>query len=164
MPVSTAATPSATAVTMRDADPRAAGAAQPERLDAEVEQVLLVGGHEDRCAGVGQREVGVVRQRGRLGRGIVAHEQHGAAARPRPHEVGVLEHVAGPVEAGALAVPGADDAVDALVGDGPTHLRAPHRRRRQLLVEPGPVDDPGGAEPVAQPLSARSNPPRGEPG
>ncbi len=140
-------------------DPRPAEAAEPEGLDAEVEQVLLVGRHQHRGGRVGQRQVGVVGQGRRLGGGVVADEEHGPAAGPRAHEVGVLQHVARPVEARSLAVPGADDAVDVLVGDGATHLRAPHGGGRELLVEAGAVDDPVGVEAVAEARRA-PGPPR----
>ncbi len=145
------------------ADPRPAEAAEPERLDAEVEQVLLVGRHQHRGRGVGQRQVGVVGQRRRLGRGVVADEQHRPAARSGAHEVGVLQHVARPVEAGALAVPGADDAVDVLVGDGAAHLRPPDRGGGELLVEAGTVDDPAGVEAVAQAIERQVDAAEGRP-
>ncbi len=133
-----------------DADPRPARPAEPEGVDGQVEQVLLVGGHEDRHRGVGQRGVGVVGEGRRLGRGVVSDEQHGAAVGPDAHQVGVLQHVAAAVEAGPLAVPGTDHAVDAVVGHRRAHLRPPHRRRGQLLVQPRLVDDPMLAEPSAE--------------
>ena len=52
-----------------------------------------------------------------------------------PGEIGVAEHVAGAVDARALAVPEAENAVEAALAAHLGLLRAPDRGRRQLLVE-----------------------------
>jgi hypothetical protein len=114
-----------------DADPRPARPAQPEGFDGEVEQVLLVGGHEHRDAGVGQRGVRVVRQRRRLRRRVVADEQQRATVGAGAHAVGVLENVAAPVEPRSLPVPGAHDPVDADVGNRLATSASPTRLRRR---------------------------------
>jgi hypothetical protein len=123
------------------ADPATGVAGKPEGMDPEIEHVLLIGRVEHRDAGIFERVLAVARQRRRLGRGIVATEQNHATVGSRPHRVPVLEDVTGTVQAGCLAVPDADHAVDAGVGDGRTHLTAPGGGRRHLLVEPRTMKD-----------------------
>ena len=144
--MSTAPMPSATAVTMRTPthDPQAR--LSRNASTARSSRSCWSAGHEHRDGGVGQRSVRVVRERRRLGGRVVADEQHRAAVGSGAHEVGVLQHVAAPVEPRALAVPGADDAVDVGVRHGLAHLRAPHGRRGQLLVQPGLVEDAVGGQ------------------
>ena len=55
--------------------------------------------------------------------------------------VGVAEDVAGAVDAGALAVPDAEDAVVLAVAAQLGLLRAPERGRGEVLVEAGIEDD-----------------------
>ena len=104
--------------------------------------VLLVRRVQHGNARVLERVVAVAGQCRGFGRRVVAAEHHDATAGTRTHGVGVLEDVAAAVQPRRLAVPGAGHAVDLRVRDGGPHLAAPHRCRRQLLVEPRAVDDP----------------------
>ena len=131
-------------------DPGSAEAAEAKGCHAEVEEVLLIGRHDHGYGRVGQGQVGVVGQGRRLGGRVVSDEQHGSARRARAHGVGVLEHVAAAIEAGTFAIPGANDTIEALVGDGGAHLRTPHGRGGQLLVEPRAVVDAVGGQLVPQ--------------
>ena len=81
--------------------------------------------------------VGLVRQRRRLRRVVVAGEHQHAAVLRRAGEVRVLEHVAAAVDAGTLAVPHREHAVDVRARVQVDLLRAPDRGRGEVLVQPG---------------------------
>ena len=68
---------------------------------------------------------------------VVARQRDHAAMRRGAGGVGVLEHVHRTVDAGALAVPDREDAIDGGAGKQVGLLAAPHRRRREVLVEAG---------------------------
>ena len=78
----------------------------------------------------------LVRQRRRLGGMIVAGEHQHAAMFRGAGEIGVLEHVAAAVDAGALAVPHREHAIELGAGVQVDLLRAPDGGRREVLVEP----------------------------
>src|SRR5476651_2097226 len=77
----------------------------------------------------------------RQGRGlaamIVARERDHAAILRRSGGIAVLQHVHRAIDAGALAVPDREDAIDLRAGEQVGLLAAPHRRRREILVEAG---------------------------
>src|SRR6185437_15953409 len=124
------------------AGPGARVPGQPEGVHAQVEYVLLVAGDQDGDAGVLEGVLAVAGQRGRLGRRVVAAEHDHAAVRAGAHGVGVLDRVPAAVQAGALAVPGANHTVqDLIAGDG-AQLAAPDDGGGEFLVEPGAVHDP----------------------
>ena len=81
--------------------------------------------------------IGLVRQRRRFRRVVVAGQHEHAAVLRRAGEVRVLEHVAAAIDAGALAVPHREHAVDFGAAIQVHLLRAPDRRRREVLVQPG---------------------------
>ena len=95
-----------------DADPEPGDAREHEAVQAEVEDLLHV-------AGVDASASARRRARPRSGSGSVDDLRHGIVARQRQHAavladarvVGVLEGVAGPVDARRLAVPHAEHAV-----------------------------------------------------
>ena len=118
-------------------DPRARVARHRERVDTEVEHVLLVAGVEHGHARVLERVLAVACERRRLGGRVVAAEHHDAAVGAGPHRVGVLHRVAGTVEPGRLAVPGADDAVDAR-RTRPRHPSGSPRRWPRRAPRSGP--------------------------
>ena len=66
---------------------------------------------------------------------IVTGERNHAAIRRGAGGVGVLERIHRAVDAGPLAVPDAEHAIDLGTGKHADLLAAPHRRRRQILVE-----------------------------
>src|SRR6185312_15926643 len=68
---------------------------------------------------------------------VVAGQRNHAAIRRGAGRVGVLERVDGAVDAGALAVPDAEHAIDLGAGEHADLLAAPHGGRRQILVETG---------------------------
>jgi hypothetical protein len=88
-----------------------------------------------------ERPLRVARQRGRLRDGVVAGKREHAAVLAHPGVVGVLEHVAGPVHTGRLAVPHAQYAVVLRPREGVDHLAAEHRGGAEVLVEAGGEDD-----------------------
>ena len=94
-------------------------------------------GHERRL----EIMVGLVRQRRRLGAVIVADDRQHTAVGRRACRIGVFEDVHGAVEAGSLAVPDAEDAIDGGAGAHPDMLRPPHGGRAELLVDAGLEDD-----------------------
>ena len=74
---------------------------------------------------------------------VVAHQRQHAAVVRRAREIGVAQHVAGAVDAGAFAVPEAEHAVEAAFAAHLRLLRAPKRRGGKLLVEAGLEHDVG---------------------
>ena len=68
---------------------------------------------------------------------VVAGEAEHAAVLRRARGIGVAEHVAAAVDAGALAVPDADHAIIVGAGRQAELLRAPDRGRRKVFVHAG---------------------------
>ena len=68
---------------------------------------------------------------------IVAGERDHAAIRRGAGGVGVLERIHGAVDAGALAIPDTEHAIDLGAGEHADLLAAPHGGGRQVLVETG---------------------------
>ncbi len=119
------------------AHPRAGEARQRPAVEAELDHLRDVGRVQHRHAPRLHREVALVRHRRRHAAVVVAgHDEH-AAARRRAVRVAVLQRVAGAVDAGSLAVPEGEDAVDGALGIRLDLLRAEHGRGRQLLVDRG---------------------------
>ena len=77
---------------------------------------------------------------------VVAHQRQHAAVLGGAGEIGVAEHVAGAVDAGALAVPEAEHAVVLAFAAQLGLLRAPQRGGGQVLVDAGLEADVGGLE------------------
>ena len=111
--------------------------------EAVVEDLLDAGRRQDRDHRVDEGELRLVR-RGRGFAGVVvAHQREHAAPGRGAGEVGVAERVAGAVDAGALAVPDAEDAVVAALAAHLGLLGAPQRGRREVLVDARLEDDVG---------------------
>ena len=124
------------------ARPDAGEAAQRERMQAHVEDVLHARREEHRQAAGLEDVVALVRRGRALGDVVVAGEGDHAAVLGGAGQVGVLEDVGAAVDAGALAVPDAEHAVEALrLGVEVELLRAPDRGRAELLVDAGLEDD-----------------------
>ncbi len=80
---------------------------------------------------------------------VVAHEREHAAVLGGAGEIGVAEHVAGAVDAGTLAVPHAEHAIELALAAQLGLLRAPERGGGQLLVDAGLELDVLGCEEFA---------------
>ena len=120
-----------------EADPAAGVARHRPAVQAEVDDLLHRRRIEHRHHRGGELVIGLVRQRRRLGRVVVAGEHEHAAVLRRAGEVRVLEHVAAAVDARALAVPHGEDAVDVRARVQRHLLRAPDRGGREVLVQAG---------------------------
>ena len=122
-------------------DPAAAVAGQREAQQAELENLGDARRVEHRDLGVDQRVFALMRG-GRALAGVVVAHQHEHAAEPGgAGEVAVLEHVAGAVDARALAVPDAEHAVVFALAVQLGLLRAPERGRGEVLVDARLEDD-----------------------
>ncbi len=91
-------------------------------------------------------EFGLVRGGGGFGGVVVAHQRQHAAVLGGAGEIGVAEHVAGAVDARALAVPHAEHAIELALAAQFGLLRAPQRGGGQLLIDAGLELDVGGGE------------------
>ena len=95
---------------------------------------------------------------------VVAHQRQHAAMLGGAGEIGVAEHVAGAVDARALAVPEPEHAVVLALAAQLGLLRAPERGGGEVLVDAGLEED---VVLVAARAAARRNcwsrPPSGEP-
>ena len=121
--------------------PEPGDAREHEAVQAEVEDLLHVARVDRRDQRVPERDLGVARQRRGLRDGVVAGEREHAAVLADARVVRVLECVAAAIDAGRLAVPHAQHAVVLRTREEAHHLAAEHRRRREILVQPGREDD-----------------------
>ncbi len=121
-----------------EADPGARETRQRPAVETELQHVGDVGRVHHRHLPADHREIALVRHRGRDAAVVVVagHHQH-AAMRGGAIGVAVLERVAGAIDAGALAVPHREHALDGALRVGLDALRAEHRRAAQLLVDGG---------------------------
>ena len=117
-----------------EAHPEPRIARQLEAQTAEIEDFLRAPGIEHREQRVVKRHLRVRRDRGRLRERVVAAQRQHAAVAADAGEIRVLEDVAGPVDAGALAVPHAENAVVLRLRKQVGELAAVDRRRAQILV------------------------------
>ncbi len=122
-------------------DPAAGKARHRDAVQAEVDQLLGVRRIEDGHADRDERGVGKIDRRRRFRAVVVARERKRSALRRRSGEVGVPQRVARAVDAGALAVPDAEHAIDRRAGKARHVLRAPDGGRGEVLVEPRAEDD-----------------------
>ncbi len=118
-------------------DPGAGEARHRPAVEPVIEDLLHAGGVQDRDHHVDEVEFGLVRGGGGFGGVVVAHQRQHAAVLGGAGEIGVAEHVAGAVDARALAVPHAEDAVELAFAAQLGLLRAPHRGRGEILVDAG---------------------------
>ena len=120
-----------------EADPAAGEARQRKAQNAEIEIILQRRRIDHRHQRGGKHLLALMRERRGLAAMIVAGERNDAAVLRGAGRVGVLERIERAVDAGALAVPDAEHAIDLGAGEHADLLAAPHRRRRQVLVEAG---------------------------
>src|SRR5690606_30071164 len=127
-------------------DPAAGEPRQLESEQSEVDDLLDIRWIQHRNHRVDEREFALVRQRRRFADVVVAGGDEHAAVPRRARGVTVLERIAGAVDAGTLAVPQPEHAVVARAGEEARLLRAPDRRRREILVQPRLEADIGRVE------------------
>ena len=123
------------------AHPEAGIARELEAEPPEVEDLLDRAREDHREERVVERHLRVRRQRRRLRERIVAAERQHAAIARHAREVGVLEDVARAVDAGALAVPHAEDAVVLRPREEVGELAPVDRGGAEVLVEAREEDD-----------------------
>ena len=99
--------------------------------------LLHAGRVQDRDHHVDEVVFGLVRGGRGFGGVVVAHQREHAAVPRGAGEIGVAEHVAGAVDARALAVPDAEHAVELALAAQLGLLRAPERGGGEVLVEAG---------------------------
>ena len=117
------------------ADPAAGVARQRPPQQAVVEHLLDTGGREDRHHHVDERELRMVQNARALAGVVIAHAGDDAAELGGAGHVGVAEDVAAAVDARTLAVPEAEDALDAALAMQADLLGAPERGGGQILVQ-----------------------------
>src|SRR5204862_3865675 len=104
-------------------------------MEAVIEELLEPRRIENRHHGIEEREFALVRHRRGLRTMVVAsHDQHSAVARGAGG-IGMAEYIARAVDARALAVPDAEDAVIGALSPHFGLLRAPECGCRQILIE-----------------------------
>jgi hypothetical protein len=108
---------------------------------AELDDLAYGGGVEDRQHGRDQRVLGLVRAVGRLAAVIVAGHGQEAAVRGGALEIAELQRFAGAIDADALAVPQAEDALELRLAEPRQLLGAANRADRELLVQTRPEHD-----------------------
>ncbi len=121
--------------------PGAGEARHGPAIDAVVDDLLHPGRVEDRDHHVDEIEFGLVRSGGGLGGVVVPHEGEHATVLRGAGEIGVAQRVARPVDAGALAVPHAEHAIEPAFAAQLRLLGAPERRGGQILVDGGLEQD-----------------------
>jgi len=129
-----------------EADPTAAEARQREAQQTEIHELLHVGGVQHRHHGIDEAVLALLRQRRGLAGVIVAGGDDHTAVLRRARRVAVLERIAGAIDARALAVPQSEHTVVKSARKQIDLLRAPDRRRREILVEPRLKADVRGIE------------------
>ncbi len=119
------------------ANPRTAVAARRPGRQAVRNQLLNGRRIEHRHAEMDQCDVALVGQRGRARAMVVTAQRNGAAMLGRALIGRMLQHVAGAVNARALAVPKTKHAIKFRLRQQPHLLAAPHGGRGQILVRAG---------------------------
>ena len=120
--------------------PGAGEARHRPAVEPVIEDFLHAGRIEDRDHHVDEVEFGLVRGGGGFRGVVVAHQRQHAAVLGGAGEIGVAEHVAGAVDARALAVPHAEHAVVLALAAQLGLLRAPDGGRGEVLVDAGLED------------------------
>lgn len=116
------------------------------RVQAQHQQLLHGAGREQRHHEAATHRLARAWHRRGLAGGVVADQGQSAPTGRRATQVAVADGVGGAVEAGALAVPEARDAVPGGPRKLAEQLGAGNRGGRELLVYPRLEDDPGGIE------------------
>ena len=119
------------------ADPAAGVARHRNPEQAHLDHLVDAGGIKIRHQRGDEGVVGLMRHGGGFRAMVIASKAQHAAVLRRARRVAMPEHVAAAVDAGALAVPDADDAVVIGAGRQVELLRAPHGGRCEVLVHAG---------------------------
>ena len=117
--------------------PRAGEARHRPAVKPVIQHFLHAGRIEDRDHHIDEVVFGLVRGGGRFRGVVVAHQRQHAAVLRGAGQIGMAEHVAGAVDARALAVPHGEHAIELAFAAQFGLLRAPDRGRRQILVDAG---------------------------
>ena len=121
--------------------PHSGESGQFDGVAAQVQDLLDVTRVEDRYVEVDQCRIRTGRQRGALGGGIVPDQDDGTSVAGRSSEHGMSEGVSGPVQAGCLAVPDAQNPVVLAVGLFGGQLGAHYGRGCEFFVQARLVND-----------------------
>ena len=103
--------------------------------EAEAQDLADILRTEHGNAGGDEGLIALVGQRGRTRARIVAGYRENPAMRRGADGIAVLDRIAGAVEAGVLAVPDAEHAVELAASDGGNLLRAADRGRGEFFIE-----------------------------
>ena len=129
--------------------PGAGEARHRPAIERVVDDLLHAGRIEDRHHHVDEMEFGLMRGGGGFRGVVVAHQGENAAVLGGAGHVGVAEDVAGTIDARALAVPHAEDAIELALAAQLGLLRAPQRGGGELFVDAGRELDVGGSQETA---------------
>ena len=118
-------------------DPHARRARHRPAKNAEAKHLGHVRRLQHRDRRIEKRVIRLRRQARRLAGMVVTGDRQHTAKPGGAGGVGMLEHVAGAIDAGALGVPDRKHAITRCAGRKPELLAAPHAGCRQILVEAG---------------------------
>ena len=110
-------------------------------MQAEIDDLLHAGRIQHRDHRRIEYMFRLVRQRGGLAGVVVTGDQQHAAVFGCAGRIGVLEHVAGTIDAWPLAIPDAEHAVVFGAGKQTDLLRSPHGGRSQFFIYAGRKKD-----------------------
>ena len=117
-------------------DPQPGVTRQRDPGQAEIDQLLGRGRVQHRHKAALEDVFALMRIGGGVRAMVVARHRQQTAARRGAEHVTAMECIAGAIDAGTLAVPNAEDAIDRLAREGVKLLRAVQDRRREVLVQP----------------------------
>ncbi len=121
--------------------PDSARPGQSHSMAGDIERFLRVAGEQQRHVQVDHRGIARRRHGRRLGTRVVADHGDDAAVGSGAGEHGVADRITGAIDAGALAVPHAEDAVVQAIVECDGKLAPHHRRCGELLVDARLIDD-----------------------
>ncbi len=124
-----------------EADPAAGIARQREAIDAEIEIVLEGRRIDDRHQCRRKHLLALVRQRRGLAAVVVTGERQHAAMPRRAGRIGMFQCVDRAINAGTLAIPDAEHAIDLGARKQADLLATPDGGRGEVLVQPGNESD-----------------------
>ena len=121
--------------------PGSGEAAERDSLHAEFQHLRDLGRVEQRDLHILEAELAAGGDGGGFGGRIVARQRQHTAFRRGAGGIGVAQRIPAAIRARALAVPDAEHALMPRAGGQRDLLRAPDRRRGQILVQAGVEDD-----------------------
>ena len=132
-------------------DPQAGKARHGDAGEAEIDDVGDVGRLQDGDVDAFEDAVGRVRKDRGVSDVVVAGDREHPTMLVRAHGVGTAERIAAAIDAGSLAIPEAEHAIDALAGKQVELLGAPQHRGGEIFIEAGLEADPRRAEQLLAP-------------